>query len=100
VTICSERSMDHDPVQIGAEIQSGKKICSVLHFCTESVLNKRLSLKLMLTSNDTYLREEYYTNVVDNYDTFSACIYTSLSDKWSRSNDLRKSRVLLEIPVF
>jgi hypothetical protein len=54
----------------------------------------------MLTSNITDLGEEYYIKVVDNYDTFPASIYTPISDKWSRSNVLQKSGVLLEIPVF
>jgi hypothetical protein len=66
--------MAHDPVHIGAEIESGKKFHSVLHFWTESILSEQLSLKLMLTSNDTNLGEEYYTKVVDNYDTFPASI--------------------------
>jgi hypothetical protein len=38
-----------------------------------------------------------YTTVVDNVATFLVSINTSSSKKQSRSNDLRKVRVLLEI---
>jgi hypothetical protein len=78
------------PFILVLNFKEAKKIRSVLHFWTEFVLSERLLLKLMLTSNDTDLGEEYYTKVVDNYDTFPASIYTHLSNKCSMSNDLRK----------
>jgi hypothetical protein len=63
-------------------------------------MNERSTQNRLLTSNDTDLGEIFYTNCVDNFDTFSTSIYTPLSDKWSRSNDLRKSKVLLKILIF
>jgi hypothetical protein len=83
--------MTHDPVQIGAEFQSGKIRRLVLSFWTESIPNERSMQNKLLTSNDIDLGETLYTKVVDNIDTFPASIYTPSSDKWSRSNDLRKS---------
>jgi hypothetical protein len=91
--------MTHDLFKLRLEFK-GKIFGSVLPFQMKSTLNGWSLLNSMLTLNGIDLGEEYYTKVVDNYDTFPVSIYTSLSDKWSRSNDLRKSRVLLEIPVF
>jgi hypothetical protein len=54
----------------------------------------------MLTSNGADLGKVHYTKVVDNFDTFLEGINAPSSDKWSRSNDLWKSVVLLELPVF
>jgi hypothetical protein len=59
-------------------------------FWTESILSERISLKLMLTSNDIDFGKEYYTKVVDNFYIFPASIYMPLSAKWSSSNDLWK----------
>jgi hypothetical protein len=54
----------------------------------------------MLTLTGTDLGKLPYTKVVDNFDILSASINMPSSDKWSRSNDLWKWRVLLEFPVF
>jgi hypothetical protein len=91
--------MAHDLFRLRLEFK-GNISGSVLPFQTKSALNRWSLLNFMLTLNGTDLGEEYDTKVVYNYDTFPVSIYTSLSDKWSRSNDIRKSRVLLEIPVF
>jgi hypothetical protein len=71
-----------------------------LPFWIESAWSERLSLKLMWTSTNTDLGKAYYTKVVDNFDTFPANINTPLYEKRFRSNDLLKSRVMLEIPIF
>jgi hypothetical protein len=88
------------PFRLGLKFKAAKKNCSVLYFWTESVLSERLSLKLMLTSKDTDLGEDYYTRVVDNFDTFPASINTPIYDKWFRSNDLWKSRGAAGISVW
>jgi hypothetical protein len=56
----------------------------------KSVLNEQLSLNSMWTSTGTDLAKTSYTKAVDDFDAFSAGIYTPLYGKRSRSNDLWK----------
>jgi hypothetical protein len=51
----------------------------------------RLTQNWLLTSNKTDWGETFCTKGVGNFDTFPVSISTPLSDKLSRSNDLRKS---------
>jgi hypothetical protein len=53
----------------------------------------------MLTLFGTDSGKMPYTKGVDNLDIVLVSTNTSSSDKWSRSNDLCKSGVLLEVPV-
>jgi hypothetical protein len=73
--------MAHDLFRLRLKFK-GKIFGSVLPFQTKYALNGWSLLNSMLTLNSTDLGEEYYTKVVDNYNTFPVSTYTSLSDKW------------------
>jgi hypothetical protein len=69
-------------------------------FWTESVLSERISLKLMLTLNDTNLDKECYTKVVENFYTFPESTYKPSTDNCYRSSDLWKSGGVAGISSF
>jgi hypothetical protein len=53
----------------------------------------------VLTSNGSDLGKMHRMKAVNDFDTFPASIIMPSSNKWSRSNDLWKSGVLLGLPV-
>jgi hypothetical protein len=76
--------------RLGLNFKAAKIFVLVLPFQTTSVLNKRSSLKSILTVNGTHSGKVPYTKVVDNF-IFPERINTFLYNKWFRSNDLWKS---------
>jgi hypothetical protein len=88
--------MAKDPFGLGLN-SSSNILVQFCPFRIESVLSERISLKLLLTSNDAHLGITHYTKVVNNFDTFPARIYTHSSDRWSRTNDLWNSGDAAEI---
>jgi hypothetical protein len=79
-------STAHDPFRLWLNFKVTS--CSIWNFWTESILNERPALKLILTSTSTDSGKEDYTKVVDNFDSSPESINTPLVDKQFRSNGL------------
>jgi hypothetical protein len=91
--------MAHDPFRLGLN-SNGNIFSSVLPLLDRICPEQAVITKIGDNLKRFRFGKTHHTKVVNVFDTFPASIITPSSDKWSKSNDLWKSGVRLEIPAF